>query len=238
MISLIVPVYNEEEIIIQNTKKLIDFLDGLKRPYEIIICNNGSTDSTVEKGKSLQEDFPSKVRFFSIPEKGVGLAFKKAVVEANYNYLISIDIDLTTDIKFIQEALELFEEYDIIIGSKKVGEQQRSKFRLFVSGGFIFLVKHLLGLNYTDYSIGTKAYKKDVIEHWISEIDHGSSYVIELVYHAKKEGHKIIEIPVFCDDRRKSRFNLSYEIFYRFKNLLILWFSVNNYRGNKGQESK
>jgi glycosyltransferase involved in cell wall biosynthesis len=223
MISLIIPVYNEEEIIVQNTKKLIEFLDELKKAYEIIICSNGSTDSTVEKGKGLAEDFPGKVRFFSIPEKGVGLAFKKAVEEANYNYLISIDIDLTTDIRFIQEALELFEEYDIIIGSKKVGEQQRSQFRLLVSGGFVFLVKHLLGLNYTDYSIGTKAYKKEVIEKWVGGIDHGSSYVIELIYFAKKDGYEIKEIPVFCDDRRKSRFNLAHEIFYRFKNLLKLW---------------
>jgi glycosyltransferase involved in cell wall biosynthesis len=223
VLSIIVPVFNEEEILIKNTKKLIEYLDDLKSPYEILICSNGSTDSTDKLGLRLEEDFSGKVRFFSISRRGVGLAFKKAVEKAQYNNLISIDVDLTTDLKFIQESMKLFAKYDIIIGSKKVGEQRRSFFRLIISGGFIRLVKLLLGLDYSDYSIGSKAFKKDVIEKWVERIDYGSSYVIELIYLAKKEGYKIIEIPVFCDDRRGSRFNLAHEIFYRFKNLLRLW---------------
>lgn len=224
MFTVIIPVYNEEEIIIQNTEKLIKFLDGLEKPYEILICSNGSTDSTLEKGEVLEKKFPKKVRFFSIAKRGVGLAFKKTVKEASYNNLVSVDMDLTTDLKFIPDAFGLLKKYDIVIGSKQVGKQQRSIFRIFISSVFIFLVKHLLGLKFSDYSIGAKAYRKDVIEKWIDGMDYGSSYVIELVYYAKKMGYRIIEIPVFCDDRRKSRFNLYYEIFYRFKNLLKLIF--------------
>jgi len=224
--SILIPVYNEEAIIEANTTRLAAYLNGLEKPYEILICSNGSTDDTDRLGRGLERDFPGKVRFFSIPKRGVGLAFKKAVQEAAYDNLISIDVDLTTDIKFIAESLNLLDKYDIVIGSKKLGEQQRSIVRLFISTGFIVLVKLLLGMGFSDYSIGTKAYKKTVIKDWVEKIDHGSSYVIELVYKAKKSGHPIIEIPVFCDDRRKSRFNIYNEIFYRFRNLLRLWFTV------------
>ncbi len=234
MFSVIIPVYNEEEIITQNIKKLIDFLDGLDgldKQYEIIICSNGSTDSTDEKGKRLEKEFPKKVKFLSIPKRGVGLAFKEGIKNAAYNNIISIDVDLTTDIRFIPEALEMLEEYHIVIGSKKVGKQHRSFFRVLLSGGFIFLVRILLGMGFQDYSIGSKAYKKDVIERWIRDIDHGSSYVIEIVYRAKESGYRIVEIPVFCEDTRKSKFNLKSEIFYRFKNLLKLFYNVRVRRG-------
>jgi glycosyltransferase involved in cell wall biosynthesis len=226
MFTIIVPVYNEEDIIVENTKKLIDYLDGLKTPYEVIICSNGSTDSTNKLGRKLEDRFPLKVRFFSIPERGVGLAFKKAVDEAAFGNLISIDIDLTTDMDFIKKASGLLIENDVVIGSKKVGIQKRTLFRKTISGGFILLVKLLLKMNYTDYSIGAKAYRLKVIKKWVGRIDYGSSYVIELIFFAKKSGLKIVEIPVYCDDNRKSRFNLAHEVIYRFINLLKLWYGV------------
>lgn len=225
MFTIIIPVYNEEKILVQNTEKLLSFLDELGRPYEIIICSNGSTDSTDEKGKWLERTFKN-VRFFSIPHRGVGRAFKKGVEEAAYDNLISIDMDLTTDLRFIPEALDLLDEYQIVIGSKKVGRQRRSFFRLLLSGGFIYLVKILLKMDYLDYSIGTKAYKKSTIKKFVRDIDYGSSYVIEVIFHAKGDGCKIVEIPVFCEDTRKSKFNLTNEVFYRFKNLLRLFYRV------------
>ena len=226
MLSVIIPVYNEEKIIEENTKRLIQYLNSLKKPNEILIFSNGSSDSTDALGKKIEDEFPDRVRFFSIPDRGVGLAFKKALAEATYENIVSIDMDLSTDLGFIEEALKLLGEYDIVIGSKQVGEQQRAFFRVLISSGFILLVRLLLGLKYSDYSIGSKAYKKSVIEKWVENIDYGTSYVIELVYYAKREGRKITEIPVFCDDKRKSRFNLGHEIIYRFRNLLRLWFTA------------
>jgi glycosyltransferase involved in cell wall biosynthesis len=226
MFTIIIPVYNEEKIIEANTERLVEYLDSLGSPYEIILCSNGSTDSTDTPGRKLEAEHSDKVRFFSIPKRGVGLAFKKMVTESAYENIVSIDMDLTTDIRFIGDSLNLLSEYDIVIGSKKVGVQQRTILRRLLSGGFIILVKVLLGMDFSDYSIGAKAYKKDVIERWIERIDYGSSYVIELIYYAKKSGFRIKEIPVFCDDQRKSRFNLVHEVFYRFRNLLRLWFST------------
>jgi len=76
-LSIMIPVYNEEEILVKNTKRLIKFLNKLKLPYEILICDNGSTDNTPNLGKKLQSQFPRKVKFLAIPEnRSVGFAFK------------------------------------------------------------------------------------------------------------------------------------------------------------------
>lgn len=221
--SIIIPVYNEEEIITENTEKLVKFLDGLGVEYEIIIYSNGSTDSTAEKGIGIEKKFPKKVRFFHTDERGVGVAFRNAVLQASYNNIISVDMDISIDLNFIPKCLNLLEENSIVIGSKKLGTQKRSFFRLLASEIFIFLTGFLLGLDFHDYSIAAKGYRKsDIIEN-LSKIDSGSSYVVEIMYFSKLKNLKMIEIPVFCEDTRKSKFNIYNESIYRLKNLLKLW---------------
>jgi len=222
-ISVLIPVYNEEQIINQNTKRLFNFLKRKKIEFEILICDNGSTDSTAKKGKRLDERFKGKVKFFSLPERGVGHAFKKNVLEARYNNLICIDMDLSVDLSFIERFTELLKEYDIIIGSKQVGKQRRSLIRILMSSTFIILTRILLGIDYTDYSMAAKAFKRKIIMKHLDRITSGSSYVINMIYLAKRDGYKIKEIPVLCEDKRQSKFNLFHEVFHRFSNLVLLF---------------
>ena len=198
------------------------YMDSLGIDYEIIIGSNGSLDNTAELGYELDKKY-RQVIFFHISEKGVGEAFKRAVQLASYDWIISLDMDLSVDINFVKESLELMGDYDIIIGSKQMGEQDRSFFRKLPSTIFIFLVKFLLGLRYRDYSLAAKVYKKEIIEKNIKDIDKGTSYVIDIIYHAYKQGYNIIEIPVKCDDRRRSKFNILKEAWYRFWRLIRLW---------------
>ena len=215
------PVCNEEDIIVKNTKKLISFLKKNRINHEIILCNNGSTDNTLRLAKELEKKYKN-IKVISTPEKGVGTVFKKAVKLAKYNNIISQDMDLSTDLNFILEASKLLKKYDIVIGSKKMGFQKRSFFRKIPSTIFISLVRLLLKLPYKDYSMAAKAYKKEAIIKHIGKVDYGTSYVIDLIYYAKKDKRKIIEIPVKCIDTRKSKFNLLYESLYRLKNLIRL----------------
>jgi len=223
--SIIIPVYNEEELIEKNLYALRNFLNANKhKDYEIIIANNGSTDKTVEIVEKLSKKEP-KIKLLSVEERGVGLAFRKAVLSSNYENIISVDMDLSTELDFINKAIELFKDYDVIIGSKKE-LQKRHFLRRFLSAVFIILVKLLLRLPYSDYSMAAKAYKKDAILSCINRIDSGSSYVIEIINFAHKNNKKLIEIPVACTDKRKSKFNILAESFYRGKNLLKLLFGL------------
>src|SRR5439155_1755487 len=66
---------------VDNTERLLDFLDRLGRDYEVIIGSNGSTDSTTALGVDLSRRFKS-VTFFHLPQRGVGLAFREFVRRA------------------------------------------------------------------------------------------------------------------------------------------------------------
>lgn len=197
-----------------------------KRPFEIIIGSNGSYDQTAALGFSLAAAYP-QVIFFHDRQKGVGGAFRKAVQKARYEHIVSIDMDLSTDLEYIERALSLLENgYSIVVGSKKIGFQQRSSLRILGSGLFILFARLLLNLPFEDYSIAAKAYNKDLILKYLSKVERGTSYVIEIICHAHRNHAKIIEVPVKCRDLRASRFNIIHEGLYRFSNLFKLWWRL------------
>ena len=222
--TVIIPVYNEEKLIVKNTYKLKKFLRKITENFEVIIVNNGSIDKTVELGKSLEKKYPKKFKILSIKEKGhVGFAFRKGVENSIYDKIISLDMDLSIGLDFVPKCIELLDDYSIVIGAKKVGKQNRKWFRVFTSNIFIWLTRSVLGIDYDDYSMAAKGYRKKDIQRYLNYIDKESAYVFELIYWVKKENKKIIQIPTSCHDTRKSKFNILNESVYRFKNLINLW---------------
>jgi len=133
-------------------------------------------------------------------------------------------MDLSVNFEhFIPKCLELLKSNSMVIGSK-IGKQKRPFYRKMMSNIFIFLVKILLGLEFSDYSIGAKGYRKEYIIDKLDAIDRGTFYVIKLVYFLKKKNLKITEIPVEVYDVRKSRFNIFQDAIYRGINLLNFLF--------------
>ena len=217
-----IPVYNEEAILVANTERLIAFLDGIGPQYEILIGSNGSTDSTTALGVDLSRRF-ANVEFFHLPERGVGLAFREFVRRARHPFLVSVDMDLSVDLSFIPTALGLLETHDIVVGSKKMGNQKRSAFRKLGSDSFLQAVRLLLGLTFDDYSIAAKAFRVAVLRRFVDRIDAGSSYVLEMCYLTQRAGGKIVQVPVSCEDWRASKFNLMHEAVYKYGHLLRLF---------------
>ncbi len=217
-----IPVYNEEELIERNTVRLLDFLGTLQTPFEIIIGSNGSTDRTVELGGALAGRFPN-VRFFHVPERGVGRVFRRFVREAHYDVLISLDMDLSIELGFVTRALELMDNYDIVVGSKNLGTQKRSAVRIAASTLFVNCARWLLHVDYADYSIAAKAFRRSLLQRYEYLIGSGTAYVIDMVYYVSRDGGRVIQIPVDCEDHRQSKFNLIHEGFYKFYNLGRLW---------------
>lgn len=207
---------------VDNTERLIAFLDRLGREYEIIIGSNGSTDSTTALGVDLSRRF-KPVTFFHLPQRGVGFAFREFVRRARHPFLISLDMDLSVDLSFVPTALDLLETHDIVVGSKKLGNQNRSLFRRLGSELFLRAVRLLLGIAYEDYSIAAKAFRVATLRRFIDRINVGSSYVLEICFLTHRAGGQVTQVPVSCEDWRASKFNLLNEAFYKYRHLFALW---------------
>ena len=220
-LTVFIPLYNEQALLMPNMRRLRHYLDSLGMPYEVILGSNGSTDATISQGRELARG-SGPVRFFHLATKGVGRAFREGLTLARYERIVSVDMDLSIDLDFIVRAYRLLACYDIVVGSKITGDQKRAAVRKWASNLFIFVAKLLLKLDFHDYSIAAKGYRRGMARQYGPYIDDHTFYVLQLIHRANGDGREMIEIPVSCRDTRGSRFNLIYEGLYKFGNLFRL----------------
>ena len=220
--SLFIPLYNEEEILADNIRLLLQHMHGVPSSHEIILGSNGSTDRTPEICRALSDSY-QQISYFHLSLRGPGLAFRRAAESARYGHLVCIDADLSTDMDFIHHAAVKLREYDAVVGSKQNGAQKRKHLRILASKLFILCTNLLLDMPFLDYSIGAKAYRTACIRPFLYCVDRHTFYTQALLYHMQREGKRITEIPVACVDRRRSKFNLLHEGIYRFYRLFELW---------------
>ncbi|MFP4477393.1 MAG: glycosyltransferase family 2 protein [Desulfatibacillaceae bacterium] len=223
-ITVFIPAYNEQDLVVPNVRRVLAFLEdrAAGMPHEVVVGSNGSTDDTVELLAGLAGDDP-RVTWFHLPEKGVGAAFREGVRRARYDRIVTVDMDLSIDLGFVPRAAALLDTCDVVVGSKITGDQQRPWLRKSVSNLFISLARVLLSIHYSDYSIAAKGYRTSLARQHLHRVDDKTFYVVRVVYHARQDRRRIVEIPVDCHDMRGSRFNLLHEGVYKFGNLFLLW---------------
>ncbi len=227
MISVIFPVYNEQDILADSVEKVHRYLQERDLDHEILVTSNGSTDRTVEIGRELATRYPW-FRFFELPAKSVGKAFVKNVEEAKGDFLVSLDIDLSFDLRFIDYANHLLRYGEMVIGSKTMGKQRRSALRVLASQAYILVSQLAFDLTVSDYSIGCKAFQRKAILDALPYLDNWTGYIFELCLFLEARDKRIIQIGVDCDDRRASHFNLVHEGFYRYNHLYKMWKKLRN----------
>jgi glycosyltransferase involved in cell wall biosynthesis len=130
-VSIVIPVYNEEGILRGSVLELEEKLRRFGWSYELLLCENGSRDRTVEIGHELEAEHP-QVRMLSVGEPNYGLAMKQGILEARGTYVICDEIDLL-DTEFYARAMALLErsDTDLVVGSKAMvgSNDQRPLFR-------------------------------------------------------------------------------------------------------------
>lgn len=222
MISIIIPVYNEESVLGDSLPRLADFFSKRSYVFEVIAVDNGSLDQTETIAHELEKAY-GWFRYFRIPERSVGKAFAKGVREARYSHIISMDADLSVDLIFIDQAEGLLKDADMVVGSKTLGQQKRSLVRVVGSQFYLVVTQILFQMTITDFSMGAKAYKRELILPILNEIDAWTAYVFEICVWLIQNKRTVVQIGVNCIDLRQSRFNIWHEGFYRYWNLYRVW---------------
>ena len=220
-LSLFVPVRNEEALLARNIPRLLTEAGRLAPRIQLVLVENGSSDRTPviidELAAADRRIVPLK-----LAEPGVGSAMRAAVPHFEFANVLAIDADLTIDLSFLAEAARrLSDGADIVIGSKRMGTQQRGRFRVWTSEVFTWLLRHALGLPFDDVSIGAKGYRRQVLEEYSACIGKDSVYVLDIIARGHADGLRIDQFPVFCNDSRRSQFNLPREGVVRFGHLFI-----------------
>ncbi len=228
-INILIPVYNEEKILEENSLRFMDFLDrNFNNKYKIIIVDGKSTDNTEIIGRKLEKKYKN-ISYVRTGVKGKGGQLKKAALLIDGDYFAFVDIDFP--MKF-EEVLQIINsimnnEADIVIGTRNKGNKNinRPLMRKVASKGYNLLAKFLLNLPVTDTQCGIKAWNSKIKGAWEMVQDQGWFFDTDLLYHTIKQKGRIIEIPVSYSDRRKESKVLPYKDFiYFLRGLLRLKF--------------
>ncbi len=199
-ISIVIPVYNEENRIEGFLKDVIDFLKEKTFPYEILIVDDGSIDATIQVTESVLEKHPpSRYRILRLPRNmGKGGAVRKGMLEADGEYIFFIDADGSTSIKEIDNFIPHFSpEFDIYIAVRTIKHEAPFK-RRFFGYGYIYLTNFLLSMQISDFTCGFKCYQRNVARTVFSkQTINNWSFDAEDLFIAKKHKFRVKEIPVY-----------------------------------------
>lgn len=194
-INIIFPVLNEKLRLEKGITGTVDYLKQMGfEDYRITIVDNGSEDETPQIAERLCKTYP-KVSYERIGVRGVGAAFRRGVELNDCEIVGYMDIDLSTNIKHLGEAIEIFQnrpEIQYINGSRFADESDtrgRKWYRKITSKGLLILLKVFLGMKSTDAICGFTFVRKDVAEQLVAGCsqDNGWFYMIEFLLRAEKE---------------------------------------------------
>ena len=162
-LSIVVPVYNEQENIEPLHKEISDVAGGLGLRYELIIINDGSQDGTAAKLGDVQKRDAHVVVINFRRNFGQTAALTAGFDHARGDVIITLDGDLQNDPKDIPSLLEKIKEYDVVNGWRK-DRQDNVLSRKIPSLIANKLISWVTGVKLKDYGCTLKAYRKDVIK--------------------------------------------------------------------------
>lgn len=205
-ISIVIPVYNEEDNVWPLYNNLEPVLSKLGRNYEVILVDDGSKDDTYNKLQQLHEKnnhfkiIKFRRNFGQTPAMRAGFDF------ASGDIIITLDADLQNDPEDIPEILKKMDEgYDIVSGWRKNRKDKVS--RRFPSAVANKIISLLFGVRLHDYGCTLKAYRKEVLEN-IELYGEMHRYIPAI---ASWMGVKVAEVPVNHRARKfgKAKYGIS-----------------------------
>ena len=155
MISVVIPVHNEEKAIGAVLDELIAVLEG--QTYEIIVVDDGSTDNTTEVVQ--EKDF---VKFIQHPQNiGYGAAIKTGIKNATNDLILIIDGDGSYPVNAIPELLKEADQYDMVVGARTGKEVKIQLYRKPAKWFLSKLANYLSETKITDLNSGMRTFRKE-----------------------------------------------------------------------------
>lgn len=242
-LSVVIPAYNEQA----NLKKGVlasveDYLKNQKYTWEVLIVDDGSTDTTVE----LAEKFAGSHKGFKVlkePHRGKGGSVIAGMLKGRGEVILFTDMDQATPINQLEKLLpKIRNGFDVAIGSRS-GREGAPLVRKVMAQGWIILRTLILQLPFKDTQCGFKLFKRDAAKQIFSKIKifskkmigHGASvtagFDLEVLYVARKMGVKIAEVPVeWYDDRVRVEVSPFKDSWEGLRDLLKV--RINSLKGN------
>jgi dolichol-phosphate mannosyltransferase len=206
---VVVPTYNEAD----NIANFVAELFKLNLPdLKVLIVDDESPDGTGQIADQLAVQNPD--RLFVLHRsglRGLGRAYVDGfrwAIEHGAERIIQMDADFSHSPSYIPQFLEKSNEYDVIIGSRYVPggslDKEWEQGRVFLSAWANFYARNILRLKVHDATAGYKCWTRSALEKIQLDRVRSNGYVfqVEMAYLSQKLKLRILEIPIYFEDRR------------------------------------
>lgn len=192
MLSIVIPVYNEEDNIQPLYERLTEALQGQAADYEVIVVNDGSTDRT-EANLAAVAGRDARIKVVNFRRNfGQTAAMMAGIDLASGEIIIGLDGDLQNDPRDIPMLVEkLGEGYDVVSGWRRSRKDAAVR-RNLPSRIANWLISRISGVYLHDYGCTLKAYKKEVVK---GVKLYGEMHRFIPIY-ANWQGGRVTEVPV------------------------------------------
>ncbi len=215
MISLVIPVYNEERNIAALMDRLLPVMNALGDSYEILLVDDGSRDRSLELLRSYTRH--PEVRVVELTRNyGQHAAIMAGFSQVQGDIIITLDADLQNPPEEIPRLVAKMTEgnFDVVGTIRKA--RKDSLFRIIPSKVINMITRRITGVNMKDWGCMLRAYRRSVVERMISCHEHATFIPALATYFGKK----VTEIEVAHDERHGG------ESHYPLRKLINLQFDL------------
>ncbi len=207
-LSVVMPAYNESGFIEQTLKVLVSAFRDRGLVFEMVVVENGSTDSTLADARNFAADDPAVV-VLTRPVADYGEAMREGLLAARGDVAVVFDVDYF-DPAFVDVVLPRLTEPGgpaIVVGSKRAPgtRDTRPWPRRAITAGFSTILRVGFGLRVSD-THGMKGMRRELVEPIVRRCRNGTDlFDTELVLRADRAGLVVTEVPVTVEERRPAR---------------------------------
>lgn len=205
-ISVIVPIYNEIELLELSIGQISSFMQSNFTDYEIIIVESGSTDGSEEICDRLAVSLPRIAVIHEGKKAGFGSALRVGYAHARKDLIWLVVVDMPFPLETILTALPLFARYDCVFSYRSSDNRDLTKrFRSYI---YNVLAKSILGLKVRHVNSAFRVFKRETIQSLPLESNNWTLDA-EVLYEITKCRVPYTEIPVELRERLHGKTSIS-----------------------------
>jgi len=198
-LSIVIPAWNEEDRLARTLNRYLPALEARKVPFEVIVVADGVHDRTAEVAA---EYVYRNVRVLRFPCKlGKGGAVLAGVRVSRYNHVGYLDADGPISPEEMYGLVDYLKDVDCVVASRWIrgasGREAEPLFNRIAGRGWNFLARTILFLPLRDTQAGAKFFKGPVARSLLRSVAlTNRAFDVDFLYHVRKEGGQVKEVPV------------------------------------------
>lgn len=215
-LSVVIPTFNERgnlELLLPAIQQVFqdNGIDG-----QIVIADDNSRDGTQELLRAYAKEHPNVKLHFRTGAPSLARSWYEGFELADKEVIVCIDADLCHDPRYFPTMLaKLMEGYDLVIGSRySAGSWKLMKEKSFIAAALSavsqYMTRAITGFPERDISHSFRMFKREVFHAVKDRLDQeGNVFLVAFLFHAKKKGFRVSEVPIVYGKRLYGETKLS-----------------------------